>query len=204
MDVAQLQEANKALHCLLVTRSSLDARQRRQISNFGTAIHQIESETTEAAKEAKALCAHTIQDMETHQMALRSEAKVWHTTCLKEIEDNCSLALAGVENHCSTTIREAKSSGASKACSTQKSHAKDIQHLEMEAIEEEGKDCLAFLTTCSAALRASPPKGYGIMVTTYHLLLGKVPTSTLLIIPWGVSPLNGNLPHRLLLALPQC
>ena len=65
MDVAQLQEeANKALGCLLVTRSSLDVRQRRQVSDFGMALHHIESETTKAVKEAKALCAHTIWDME--------------------------------------------------------------------------------------------------------------------------------------------
>ena len=189
MDVAQLQEeANKALCHSLVTRSSLDARWRRQVSNFGMALCQIESETSNAVKEDKALCAHTIWDVETHQIVLISEAKVWHAACLKGIEDDCSLALAEVENHCSTAIRKAESSGTSKAYSIQQSNAKDIQHLEAEAIEEEGKDCLAFLTTCSAALRASPPEGHGIMVTLYHLLLGNAPTSTLLSIPIGVSP----------------
>ena len=148
MDVAQLQEeANKALGHLLVTRSSLDARQKRQVSDFGMALHQIELETTKAVKEAKALCTCTIWDVETHQMVLISKAKVQHTDCLKEIEDNCSLTLAEAENCCSTTIRGAEFSSASKASSTQQSHAKDIQFLEAEAIEEEGKDCLTFLTT---------------------------------------------------------
>ena len=115
MDVAQLQEeANKDLGHLLVTRSSLDVRWRRQVSDFGMALHQIELETTEAIKEAKALCACTIQDVETCWMVLISEAKVWHATCLKENEDDCSLALAEAENCCSTTIREAESSGTSK------------------------------------------------------------------------------------------
>ena len=176
-NVAQLQEeANKALDCLLATRSSLDARWRRQVSHFGMALHQIESETTEAIKEARPLCAHTIWDVETHWMALISEAKVWHTTCLKGIGDKCSLALAEVENHCPTTIRKAESNNTSRTHSTQQSHAKAIQHLEAEVIEEEGKNCLAFLTT------------YDIMVTQYHLLLGNAPTSTLLSIPLGVSP----------------
>ena len=77
VDVTQLQEeANKTLHHLLVNRSSLDARQRKQVSNFGMALHLIESETTEAIKAAKALCAHTIQDVETHWMALINEGKV--------------------------------------------------------------------------------------------------------------------------------
>ena len=108
-----------------------------------------------------------------------------------------------MENHCSTTIREAESSTASKSCSTQQAHAKDIQHLEVEAIEEEGKDHLVFLTTCGAALRTSPPKGCGIMVTPYHLLLGNAPTSTLLSIPPGYPLLNGSLPCGLLPPLPQ-
>ena len=77
MDVAQLQEeANKDLGCLLVTRSHLDARQRKQVSDFGMAFHQIELVTTEAIKEVKALCAYTIWDVETCWMALISEAKI--------------------------------------------------------------------------------------------------------------------------------
>ena len=77
VDVGQLQEkANKALGCLLVTRSSLDARQRRQVSDFGMALHQIESETTEAVREAKDLCACTIWDVETCKTVLISKAKV--------------------------------------------------------------------------------------------------------------------------------
>ena len=158
MDVAQLQEeANKALGHLLVTRSSLDMQQRKQVSNFGLAIHQNELETTEAIKEAKTLCAHTIQDAETHQTMLISKAKVWQTTCIKEIEDSCTHASSEAENCCSTAIREAESSSTSKAQSIQQSHAKDIQHLEVKAIEEEGKDHLGFLTACGAALRASQP-----------------------------------------------
>ena len=189
MDVVQHQEeVNKALGCLLATRSSLNARQRGQVSDFGMALHQIELETTEAIKEAKALCVHTIWDVETCQIVLVSEAEVWHATYLKEIEDNCSLALAEVENHYSTTTREAESGSSSKAHSTKQSHAKDIQHLEAEAIEEEGKDCLAFLTACGVALRASPHKGHGIMVTLCHLLLDNAPTSTLLSNPLGISP----------------
>ena len=77
VDMAQLQEeANKALDCQLATKSSLDARQRKQVSNFGMTLHLIESETTEAIKAAKALCTHTIWDGETHHMVLVSKAKV--------------------------------------------------------------------------------------------------------------------------------
>ena len=62
-DVIQLQEeAGKALGCLLATRSSLNAHQRKQVSDFKMAHHQNESETTEAIT----LCAHTTRGAEAH------------------------------------------------------------------------------------------------------------------------------------------
>ena len=73
------------------------------------ALCQNESDITKAIKEAKALCAHTIKDVEAHQVALVSKAKIQHTTCIKEAEADCAHALAEAENHCSTTIREAES-----------------------------------------------------------------------------------------------
>ena len=52
LDVTQLQEeANKALGYLLVARSSIDACWRKQVSDFGMALCQNESETTKAIKE---------------------------------------------------------------------------------------------------------------------------------------------------------
>ena len=171
--VTQLQEeANKAMGCLLATRSPIDAHQRKQVSDFGMALCQNESETTKAIKEAKALCAHTIWDAETHQTLLISKAKVWHATLIKEIGDGCTHALVEAENTCSTAIWDAESWGTSQAHSIQQSHFKDIQCLEVDAIEEEGRHHLAFLATCSTTLRASPPKAHGIMLAPFHLLLG--------------------------------
>ena len=64
LNVTQHQEeANEALGHLLVTRSSTDVHQRKQVSDFGMALCQNASEITEAIKEAKALCANTIRDM---------------------------------------------------------------------------------------------------------------------------------------------
>ena len=66
-DVIQLQkEANRALGCLLVTISFLDDHWRKQVSYFEMALHQNESETTEAIKEAKILCDSTIREAKTH------------------------------------------------------------------------------------------------------------------------------------------
>ena len=66
-DVIQLQEeVGKALGQLLVTRSSLDAHQRKQVSDFEMALCQNELETTNAIKEARTLCTCTIREAEAH------------------------------------------------------------------------------------------------------------------------------------------
>ena len=50
------------------------------------------------------------------------------------------------------TIREAEAQGASQAGSLQQLHAKSIQHLEEQAIEEESKGQLNFLSACQTTL----------------------------------------------------
>ena len=77
--------------------------------------HQNESETAEAIKEVKALCACTNLDTETCWTVLISDAEVWHATHIKEIEDNCTCILAEAENCCSSAIHDAESQGASNA-----------------------------------------------------------------------------------------
>ena len=110
LDVTQLQEeANKALGHLLANRSSINAHRRKQVSDFGMALCQNESDITKAIKEVKALCAHTIREVEAHWVVLISEAEIWHATCIKEAESDCDHTLAEVENCCSTAIREAES-----------------------------------------------------------------------------------------------
>ena len=77
LDVTQLQEeTNKALGHLLATKSSIDTHWRKQVSDFGMALCQNESEVTKAIKEAKALCVCTIRNAETCWTVLISEAKV--------------------------------------------------------------------------------------------------------------------------------
>ena len=135
LDVTQLQEkANKALGHLLAMRSTMDAHQRKEVSDFGMALCQNEPDITEAIKAMKVLCAWKIREVEACCAVLISEAEIQHTVCIKEAEADCACTLAEAENHCSTAIREAESQGASQAHLIQQSHAKDIQCLEAEAI----------------------------------------------------------------------
>ena len=92
-DVIQLQEeAGKALGCLLATRSSLDACQRKQVLDFKMALCQNMSETTETIKEAKTPRTCTIREAEANQVMLISEAEAQHATCIKEAKETALLS----------------------------------------------------------------------------------------------------------------
>ena len=57
-EVLQLQEEmNRAMGCFLTTRASMDTCCRKQVSDFETAFCQNEAQTTEAIREAEAVCA---------------------------------------------------------------------------------------------------------------------------------------------------
>ena len=108
---------------------------------------------------------------------LLSEAEAQHATCIKEAKANCASIIAEVENCCSMAIRKAESHGAKQAHSIQQSHAKGMQHLETEAIGEEEKDCLSFLTACRTApqsqwgsgnLLPSAPRKHTLVYSTKH------------------------------------
>ena len=126
--------------------------------------------TTESLKEAKAVCALAI----------------------KEAETNCVHAIHA------TTIREAESQGASQADSIQQSYAKDIQHLEDEAIEEESKGQLNFLSACQAALRAGPPESCGVLAPPITYYWGMCQCPIFLTFPMEHPPLKKGPSQRLL------
>ena len=163
------------------------------------ALHQNELETTKAIMEAKALCASTIRGTKAHWATLISEAEAQHATCIRQAEANCASTIVEAEGCCSMAIRKAESHGAKQAHLIQLSHVEGMQCLEMEAIEEEGKDHLSFLAACGTALQSSPPEAHGVLMTPFYLFMGNV---TLLNIPPGYPPPNMTLPYQSLTPLP--
>ena len=175
VDIAHLwEEANKALGDWLAVKFSVDAHCQKLVSKFSMTLCQNESKTKVSINEAKALCALSSGEAET--------------TCAHSIKE--------AEAHCSTAIREAEAWRASQASSIQQSHAKGIQHLEEEAVEEESKGQLNYLSACQATLEASPLKSCSVLLASYPVLLGLTLTSHLFSIPQGASPsLQGFTPR---------
>ena len=137
---------------------------------------QNDSETTESIKEARAICTHATQDAEALCSATVKEAKA-----------TCAHAIWKAKALCSMAIRDVEIRGASQADSLQWRHAKTIQHLEEQVIQEEGKSQIGFLSACQAALQASPVELQGALVASYHVLMEQAPTSHPFTLSQGAS-----------------
>ena len=164
------------------------------------ALHQNEAEATEAIREAKTHCGLTIREAEAWCTTLTREAESHHAihireaeaTCatyikeaeakcawiIMEAEANCTSIIAEAEACCTTDVRKLESCCAEHACSIQQLHTEGMQHLEMEAIEEEGRHCLYFLATCGTALQACPPETHGVLRGPLQLLMGNMSLAT--------------------------
>ena len=85
------------------------------------------------------------------------------TEAIREAKVHCGAIVREVEACCSAGDREAESHCAEHAHSIQQLYAEGLQCLEMEAMEEDGRDCLS-LTACGMALQAYPPEAHGVLM----------------------------------------
>ena len=115
-EVLHLQgEMNRIMGWLLTTRASMDACQRKEVSNFQMALYQNEAQTTEIIREAEAV----------------------HATAVRETKANCVNIIQHAEGKCARTIREVKTVSTEHACTLQQAHRDSMEDLEREAIEED-------------------------------------------------------------------
>ena len=165
-------------------------------------------ETTEAIKESKGpLCSHHPGCGDLLDSTNKHKLTVWYATAMYQGDWGwLHLCLSRGRELLLNSHQEGRVQQAlPKHCSIQQSHAQKTSSIQRKRPLRRGEGTASpFLTTCSTALRASPPETHGIMVTPFHLLLGNAPMSTLLSIPPGGIPFwSRNLPCSLLLPLPQ-
>ena len=199
-DASQLWvKANKALGELLATKSSTNVHRQKVVWELAIELCWNNSETMESIKEARAICTHATLDAEVLCSATVKEAKATHAHTIQEANALCSATvkeakathactIMEAKTQCSTAIRGVEIQGASQADSFQWRHVKTIQCLEEQVIQEEGESQTNFLSACQAALQASPVELRGMLIASYHLLMGQAPTSHPFTLSQGASP----------------
>ena len=186
MEVILLQEEmNNVMGHLPLTRASIVTHSRKQVWDFEMAINQNEAKATKAIREAKAYCGAAIREAET-----------CYGTTVRESEGHCPTTITEAEAYCAADIRKVESHCVDHAHAIQQSHINNMQHLEREAIEEEGENCQSFLATCRRALKVCPPEVWGVLICPLQLLMENMSFPTLLSIPpdsnyqGGIDPCN--------------
>ena len=188
-DMAELWEnANKTLEELLGTKASIHAHRERAIWELGMELHRNKSMTAESIKEARAFYSHVTLDAEALCFATVKGAKITYIQTVKEAKTTHACTICKAEAACSVAIRDAKTQGASEAESLHRQHSKAIQDLEEQVIQEEGRSQTDFLSTCQAALHASPVELKDMLVASYYIWLGQAPTSHQFTLSQGTSP----------------
>ena len=74
-------------------------------------------------------------------------------------------------------IRDTETQRASQAKLLQRQHDKIMQDLVEQVIQEESRCQSDFLSACQGAFHSSPVELKGMLVASYHALLGQVPRS---------------------------
>ena len=123
-------------------KSSIDTSWQKLVWELGISLFQ-KILNNRIIKEAKAICIHFTQ-----------EAKTLCSKTIKEAKATCACSTQEAETLWSMAIRDAEAQGASQADSLHQAHAKSIQHLVQQVIEEEHKSQLDFLSFC---LSSHPP-----------------------------------------------
>ena len=174
---------------------------QRTIWELGVELCQNESQATESIKEAravcswvtldaKALCFATVKETKAVCSHVTLDAKVLCLVMVKEAKVICAHTIQQAKAACSMAIRDSKIWKASQAKLLQREHSEVMQDLEAQVIQEEGRSQANFLSACQAALYTSPVELKGVLVASYHALLGQTPPSHPFALSQRTSPVE--------------
>ena len=177
-DVTELREnANKALEELLATKASIGTHRQRTIWELGMELCRNKSATAESIKVARAICSQVTLDAEALGFATIKAAKVAYIKTIKEAKTTTPAPSWRLKLLALWPLGMPRP-GASEAKSLQRQHGKAFRDLEAQVIQEEGRSQTDFLSTFQTTLHTSPAELKGILVASYHILLGQTPMST--------------------------
>ena len=175
---------NDAMVHLLTIRASIDAHQKRIMSEMEVAHHQNEIKTSEAIREVKACYAATLGD-----------AEAAYVTAMRKVETAHSTSTSEVEAACTTAVRKAEAASVAQASQLQQVYQETVWNLEDEALGVEKHAHQSFLRACRVALQACPNEALGRLMYPIYVLTGNMslsshlmPTSPLIIRLWDPIP----------------
>ena len=149
-------EMNRIMGWLLTTRVSMDACQRKEVSDFQMALHQNKAWTTKFMREAEAVC----------------------TTAIREVKAHCANIIQDAEATCARTIREVETASTEHTCFAASSQG------QYGGSGKGGGARLPIFPNCLwGCPKDLPPGAHGVQMYPLQLLTGNMPLATLLAFP---------------------
>ena len=171
------EDANLAANYMLSVTRSTDLKRQWAIWELEVSLHQHEAEEARANEKAKIIhsrrtlnakvgCAKVVMEAKYNYWVAIQEAKMIRSNQLQESEIAYSKALG--ENAAMRSTQSVR---------LHREHVKLMHELEEQAIREESKNCHDFLSTYQAVLFHAPQPLKENLSTSYHVLLGQLPSS---------------------------
>ena len=178
VDLMELQEdANLAANYMLSVKRSTDLKRQRAIWNFRVSLCQEEAEEVAANERAKII--HSRKNLDARVGCTKAVMAAKHNYSLAIQEDRTTRCNQLQEPE--TEYSEAISGNAAvRSTWSAKLHRKHVEHmhgLEEQALREENKSCKDFLSAHQAVLHHAPQPLKDNLSTSYHILLGQLPSS---------------------------
>ena len=188
IDLMELQaDANLAANYMLSGKRSLDLQRQWAIWEFEASLHQ--QEAKEAATNERAKIIHSRKDLDTKVGCAKAvmKAKYDYRMAVQEARTIRCSQLQESEAAYLEALGENTAKRSTQCATLHREHVKHMHKLEEWAPREENKSHQDFLSTCQAVLHHALQPLKENLSTSYHILLGWLPSS-LWSIPFARTP----------------
>ena len=168
---------------MLCVKRSTDLKRQWMIWELGLLLCQSEVDAAMSVKQAKVIHSQEVLDAKVGCTRSVLEAKCNYWAAVQEAKMIRGNLLQKSEIAYSKAIVEAMALRSSQSAAFHREHMRLMQELEEQALREESKSHLNFLSACQAALHHSLQPIRENLATSYHVLLGQSPPSPPSVLP---------------------
>ena len=178
VDLMELQEdANLAANYMLSVKISSDLKRQQAIWEFEASLHQQKAKEAMANEKAKIIHSKKNLNAKVGCTKVVMEAKYNYRMAVQEARTIRSNQLQESETAYLEALGENTATRSTQSTRFHREHVKHMHELEEQAIREASKHCHDFLSTCQAILLHAPQPLKENLSTSYHVLLGQLPSS---------------------------
>ena len=203
VDLMELQEdANLAANYMISVKRSTDLKRQWAIRNVRASLHQEEAEEAMANERAKIIHSRKNLDAKVECTKEVMAAKYNYRMAIQEARTTRCNQLQKLETEYSEAISENAAARSTQSAILHREHVEHMHELEEQALSEENKSHHDFLSACQAILHHAPQPLKDNPSTSYHILLGRLPSS-LWSIPFTKTPQADEQPSTAISPRPE-